>query len=156
MLAAELSCDGGAAALLFREGRSSGLTLSIPGTEAIADFRDPGSKRGLRIVRQRAEETEAVRKDENPSSIITEHRMEDCGEEHTAEHAARTARIEGDGGIHRSAEPEGEDRGEEDDAEHHQRNLDRPERVGPLVECEPSCGEKEERHEESGVTEEAE
>ena len=156
LLAAEFGGDGGAAALLFRNRRSGGLTLGVPGTEAIADLRNPRRKRGLRIVGERTEETEAVREDENPGSIITEHRMEDSGEEHAAEHATRSARIEGNGGILRGAEPQGEDRGEENDAEHHQRDLDRPERVGALVEREPSRGEKEERHEEAGVTEETE
>ena len=105
LLAAELGGDGSTAALLLRDGRGGGLTFGVPGAKAIADLRNPRRKRGLRIVGERTEETEAVREDENPGSIITEHRMEDGGEEHAAEHATRSARIEGDGGILRGAEP---------------------------------------------------
>ena len=82
--------------------------------------------------------------------------MEDRGEEHAAQHAARPARIKGDGDILGGAEPEGKNRSEEHDAEHHQRDLDRPERVCALVEREPGRRKEEERHEESGVAEEAE
>ena len=82
--------------------------------------------------------------------------MEDRREEHAAEHTARSARIEGDGDILGGTEPEGENRGEEDDAEHHQGDLNRPERVGALIERKPGRREEEEWHEESGVAEEAE
>ena len=156
LLTSELGGDGGAAALLFRDGHGGGLAFGIPGAEAVAHLGNPGSQRGFRVVGERAEETEAIREHENPSAVVTEHRMEDRREEHTTEHATRSARIEGDGDILRGAEPEGKDRGEEDDAEHHQGDLDWPERMGALVKREPGRREEEERYEEPGVTKKAE
>ena len=156
LLTSELGGDGGAAALLFRGGRGGGLTLGVPGAKAVAHLGNPGRQRGLRVVGERAEEAEAVREHENPGPVVAEHRMKDRGEEHTTEHATRSAWIKGDGDILRGAKPEGEDRGEEDDAEYHQGDLDRPERVGALIEREPGRRKEEARHEESRVTEKAE
>ena len=82
--------------------------------------------------------------------------MEDRAKEHSAQHAAGTTRVEGDGDVLRGAQPEGQDRREEDHAQRHQRNLHRPESVGALVEREPGSRAKKERNQEAGVAEEAE
>ena len=156
LLTTQLGGDGGAAALLFGGGHGGGLTLGIPGAEAVAHLGNPRRQRGLRVVGERAEETEAIREDEDPGTVVAQDRMEHRGVEHVAEHAARTARIEGDRDILSRAEPEGKDRREEDHAHGHQGDLDWPERVGALIEREPCGREKEERDEEAGVAEEAE
>ena len=156
LLPAEFGGRLGSATLLFRGGGGGGLAFGVPGAEAVAHLGDPGRQRGLRVVGERAEETEAVREDEDPGAVVAEDRMEHRTVEQAAEHAAGTARVEGDRDVLGRAEPEREDRGEEDDAQRHQRDLDRPQRVGALVEREPGRGEQEEGDEEAGVTEQAE
>ena len=156
LLAAELVGGLVAAALFFGGLEGGGLAVGVPRAEGVAHLRDPRGQRGLGVVGEGAEEAEAVREDEDPGAVVAEDRAEDRRVERLAEHAARAARVEGDGDVAGGAEPQREDGREEDDAQRHQRDLDRPQGVRALVEREPRRGEEEERDEEGGVAEEGE
>ena len=155
LLAAEFGGGDVAAALFFGGLEGGGLTFGVPGAEAVAHLGDPGRKRGLRVVGEGAEQAEAVREDEDPGAVV-EIRMEDRGEEDVAEQAAGALRIERGRGVRRGAEPERQDRREQDDAQDHQGDLERPERVRALIEGEPGRRQDEERDQEAGVAEEIE
>ena len=82
--------------------------------------------------------------------------MKDRAEEHAAQHAAGATRVERDGDVLRGAQPERQDRREEDHAQRHEGDLHWPESVSALVEGEPGGRAKEERNQKAGVAEEAE
>ena len=156
LLAAQLGRGDVAAALLLGGREGGGLAFGVPSAEGVAHLGDPRGERGLGVVGQRAEEAEAIREDEEPGAVVAEDGTQRRVDEQLAEDAAGPARVEGHGDVARRAQPEGQDRREEQHAEHHQGHLDRPERVRALVQGEPRGGEEEERLQERGIAEEAE